>query len=132
MSNPNLCGGTLTRPLPQGRGVREDVATPISTAILLRHALGLFAASLFLSAFCVRARAVDDAPAPESPQVASASQEGEQAIARFQVPEGLKAELIAAEPEVANSVCFAFDGQGRVYVAETFRQARAPRTIAST
>jgi quinoprotein glucose dehydrogenase len=39
----------------------------------------------------------------------------------MQVPAGLKAELHAAEPLLANPVAFCFDEQGRIYVAETFR-----------
>ena len=34
----------------------------------------------------------------------------------------MKVELFAAEPEVANPVSFCFDEQGRMFVAETFRQ----------
>lgn len=54
-------------------------------------------------------------------KVAPASDEGEQAIRRFRVPQGWKVELIAAEPHLANPVAFAFDEQERLYVAETFR-----------
>jgi len=43
------------------------------------------------------------------------------ATARIKLPEGLKAELFAAEPLLANPVAFCFDEQGRIYVAETFR-----------
>jgi quinoprotein glucose dehydrogenase len=37
------------------------------------------------------------------------------------LPDGLKADLFAAEPMLANPVCFCFDEKGRLYVAETFR-----------
>ncbi len=67
-------------------------------------------------------RADDVAPPPEVPQVAPASDAAEKAIAGFQVPQGMTVELVAAEPALANGVCFCFDGQGRIYVAETFRQ----------
>ena len=43
---------------------------------------------------------------------------------RFQIPADMKAELFAAEPMLANPVAFAFDEQGRVFVAETFRQQK--------
>src|SRR5688572_24384688 len=66
----------------------------------------------------------DAPPAPEEPQIAAASEEGQQAIAGFRVPEGLKAELWAAEPMLANPVAFCIDHQGRVYICETFRQSR--------
>ena len=37
------------------------------------------------------------------------------------MPEGLKVELFAAEPLLANPVAFCFDEKGVAYVAETFR-----------
>src|SRR5262245_52149450 len=55
------------------------------------------------------------------PFVASASSEGELAIKRFEVMPGLKVELWAAEPMLANPVAFNFDERGRAYVCETFR-----------
>ena len=61
-------------------------------------------------------------PAPDlptgkatGPKVAEASNEGELAIKKFKVPAGLKVELIAAEPHLANPVSFCFDEQGRIY-----------------
>ena len=58
------------------------------------------------------------------PMVAEKSQEAEQALHRFKLPGGMKAQLFAAEPMVANPVAFCFDDQGRIYVAETFRQSK--------
>jgi quinoprotein glucose dehydrogenase len=58
---------------------------------------------------------------PYEPKVEPASAEGTQAIKRFRVPQGLKVELFAAEPMLANIVAFGFDEKNRVYVAETFR-----------
>src|SRR3954467_7785349 len=55
------------------------------------------------------------------PKVAEASDEGEKAIKRFRVPKGFKVELFAAEPLLANPVCFTIDEKGRFFVAETFR-----------
>ncbi len=40
------------------------------------------------------------------------------------IPVGLTKEIFAAEPLVTDPVAFCFDGKGRVYVAETFRQER--------
>ncbi len=37
------------------------------------------------------------------------------------VEDGLKVEVWAAEPLLANPVCFAFDEKGKCYVAETYR-----------
>src|SRR5437773_853023 len=55
------------------------------------------------------------------PKIASASNEARQAMARVRVPRGLKIELFAAEPMLANPVAFCFDEKGRCFVAETFR-----------
>jgi quinoprotein glucose dehydrogenase len=54
------------------------------------------------------------------PDVA-ATQTAERAIGRFKVPAGLKVELFAAEPLLANPVAFCFDERGRIFVAETHR-----------
>jgi quinoprotein glucose dehydrogenase len=54
-------------------------------------------------------------------QVAPASDEAEQQIRQFRLAPGLVCDLLAAEPDLCNAVAFAFDGGGRVYVAETFR-----------
>jgi quinoprotein glucose dehydrogenase len=55
--------------------------------------------------------------------IAPASNQGELAIKRFQVAPGLKVDLWAAEPMLANPVAFNFDEKGRAYVCETFRLA---------
>lgn len=83
--------------------------------------LGISIASLSASV----ARTADIAkPEPVPPQIAPASDEGERAIQGFKVPEGLAMELFAAEPMLANPVAFYVDYQGRVFVAETFRQGQ--------
>ncbi|QGQ25061.1 c-type cytochrome [Gimesia benthica] len=61
---------------------------------------------------------------PYTPAIAEASQEGEQAISGFRVPEGMHVSLFAAEPLMANPVAFCIDEQGRFYVAETYRQSK--------
>jgi quinoprotein glucose dehydrogenase len=60
----------------------------------------------------------------ETPKVAAASDDGEKAIKRFQLPSGWKAELWAAEPDVAHGVAFDVADDGRVFVAESFRAWR--------
>jgi len=55
------------------------------------------------------------------PPIAPASDEGEKAMSRFALQDGFEIELFAAEPMLANPVCFYIDHQGRAYVAETFR-----------
>lgn len=66
----------------------------------------------------------DAPPPPDEPKIASASDEGQQALAGFRVPAGLKGELWAAEPLLANPVAFCIDNRGQIYVCETFRQGR--------
>jgi quinoprotein glucose dehydrogenase len=63
-----------------------------------------------------------EVPAPLPPRIAEASDEGERALAGFQLPPGIVGQLWAAEPMLANPVAFDIDGQGRIYVCETFRQ----------
>lgn len=72
-----------------------------------------------------------DVPAQQSgpstnrslPYVGPASGEAALAIKRFTAPPGLKVDLWAAEPMLANPVTFTFDEKGRAYVCETFRLA---------
>ena len=56
--------------------------------------------------------------------VAPASDEGQNAIKSFKFDEGLKIDLWAAEPLLANPVCFTEDEKGHWYVGETFRQEK--------
>ena len=57
------------------------------------------------------------------PPIARASDQGLKAIRSFRVPSGLKVELFAAEPLLANPVAFCLDENGVAYVAETFRHS---------
>ncbi len=58
---------------------------------------------------------------PYANRLAKASDEWKKTVQRMKLPAEVKADIWAAEPLVANIVSFAFDGQGRCYVAETFR-----------
>ena len=80
-------------------------------------ALFLSLTLLFSGGMAPRSAAVE----PYRPHVAPASREGELALQRIRVPKGLKIGLYAAEPLLANPVCFCFDNKGSCYVAETFR-----------
>jgi len=60
----------------------------------------------------------------ENPKIAAASDEAQKAIKRFTYPAGWKAELWAAEPDVAHGVAFHVADDGRVFVAESFRAWR--------
>jgi quinoprotein glucose dehydrogenase len=58
---------------------------------------------------------------PYNPKIYGPSDEGLKAIKRMHVPTGTTATLVAAEPLLANIVCFCFDEKGNLYVAETHR-----------
>ena len=88
-----------------------------------------------LLAFPLVALAVDDKPsgAPDSkgglqpadrsatPQIAPASAEAANVLKNIQPPAGMKVDLWAAEPMLANPVALSIDERGRVFVAETHR-----------
>src|SRR5262245_45323861 len=76
---------------------------------------------LFLATVAPASAAQFVPPVQTTPQVAPASNEGELAIKKFRVPPGLKVDLWAAEPLLANPVAICTDEKGRWYVAETFR-----------
>lgn len=48
----------------------------------------------------------------------------EEAVAKMEVPEGFRVELVANEPQIMNPVAMAFDDRGRIYVAESFEYPR--------
>lgn len=99
---------------------------------MLRFALAIPLACLVLP---LAVLAVDDKPtgSPDSAgglqpydrkaeaSIAPASQEGTQVLKQLGLPMGMKADLWAAEPELANPVALSVDEKGRVFVAETHR-----------
>ena len=48
----------------------------------------------------------------------------QQALARMEVPEGFKVELVAAEPDVVNPVAMTIDAQGRFWICESLEYPR--------
>ena len=50
-----------------------------------------------------------------------------EAAAKMTLPAGFKATVFAAEPEVRNPIAMAWDGRGRLWVAENYTYAEAPR-----
>jgi len=86
--------------------------TLLASVVLTAAGAGLFA---------VAAPTPPPADKPYTPKIAPASDEWMQAQKRIQVPAGFKVDLWAAEPLLANPVCFAVDEKNRFYVAETFR-----------
>src|SRR6185369_16081910 len=81
----------------------------------------LLAGALAATPFTVGAQHKLSQPSENEPYVAPASNEGELAIKRIKPAPGLKVDLWAAEPMLANPVAFSFDEKGRAYVCETFR-----------
>ncbi|MEC8799900.1 MAG: PVC-type heme-binding CxxCH protein, partial [Planctomycetota bacterium] len=76
-----------------------------------------------------RLSTADDRPewqtsAPQSPEIAAASDEGANALAGFKLPKDIRGTLFAAEPMLANVVAFHVDAQGQLYACETFRQSK--------
>ncbi len=47
-----------------------------------------------------------------------------EALAKMQVPEGFRVELVASEPDLVNPVAMAFDERGRIWVTESFEYPR--------
>lgn len=63
-------------------------------------------------------------PEPADPyagKLGKASDDWKKTVQRMKLPAGVKADIWAAEPLVANIVAFNFDEKGRCFVAETFR-----------
>ena len=66
--------------------------------------------------------AADEFPVPEN-RGAGADElplPAEQAAAGFKLPPGFKANVFAAEPDTQNPVAMAWDGKGRLWVAECY------------
>src|SRR5882672_10885449 len=82
---------------------------------------GLFVCLAWSLNFAIQGAEPQLAQTSYAPKIAAASNEGELAIKRFTVAPGLKVDLFAAEPDLANPVAFCFDEKGRCYVCETFR-----------
>lgn len=51
----------------------------------------------------------------------------EEAAAGFRVPPGFKVNVFAAEPDVQNPIAMAWDGRGRLWVAENYTYAERPK-----
>ena len=87
--------------------------------------------------FCVLSAAItlnaeDEAFGRKGPigdKVLPASDEADFAIKKFRLAPGIRAQLWAAEPLVANIVAFQFDDQGGCYVVETFRHSQGVTDI---
>ena len=56
----------------------------------------------------------------KNPMLSAPVTPAEQTVAQMYVPEGFRAELILAEPDVHQPIAFAFDERGRIWVAEAY------------
>ena len=81
-------------------------------------------AALAAAGLCGVLQGAPALPAPKPVTVAAASKEAELAIKGFQVAKGLRVDLFAAEPHLANPVAFHIDELGRFFVVESFRLHR--------
>ena len=88
------------------------------------HSAASLAVCLFATCLLGQLPAVTASADDYVPAIQPASEEGQQAIAGFQVPDGMTVTLFAAEPQLANPVAFGIDEKGRIYVCETFRQQK--------
>lgn len=79
------------------------------TPTIMRTAILLLIGATF---FCLASTAVRAADAPAQPLSPQA------AVKAIKLPEGFKATLFAAEPDVVQPIGFTFDDRGRVWVAE--------------
>jgi putative membrane-bound dehydrogenase-like protein len=80
-------------------------------------------ACLFLFVFYSSSSAADYIPRKQS-KVPGPALSPTEALKHFQVPEGFRVELVAAEPELVNPVAMAFDDRGRIFVTESFEYPR--------
>jgi putative membrane-bound dehydrogenase-like protein len=70
----------------------------------------------------------DDFPQPENHGADATGQplDAQAAAASFRLPEGFRAEVFAAEPDLQNPVAMTWDGRGRMWVAEYYTYADRP------
>lgn len=82
------------------------------------------ALSLVLVAVAVGTSRADDFPTPRNtePDPGSAMS-ASQSAASFRVPAGVKVQVFASEPEVQNPIAMAWDGRGRLWIAENYTYA---------
>ncbi|HSI63342.1 MAG TPA: hypothetical protein VLE43_09490, partial [Candidatus Saccharimonadia bacterium] len=72
---------------------------------------------LLATLLCLSSALADDATDfPPKPPVKPLSPA--EAAKTFQLPPGYRLQLVLSEPEIVDPVCIAFDGNGRLYVAE--------------
>lgn len=91
----------------------------------MNHRAILLLSILFLVARGVRA---DEFPAPFNHGVGSDARplEPQAAAEGFKLPEGFRAQVFSAEPDVQNPLAMAWDSRGRLWIAECYTYADRP------
>ncbi len=74
-----------------------------------------------LLAILFTTRLLAEEPGIVDPELPDGSRDAAAKIATLRVPQGIKVELFAAEPQLASPVAICLDEKNRVYVAEEFR-----------
>jgi putative membrane-bound dehydrogenase-like protein len=92
----------------------------------------MFRSSLRLAfvgcALLLAGRAVAEFPVPyDTEPDTSGPLTPAEAAAAFAVPPGFKVSVFAAEPEVQNPIAMTWDGRGRLWIAENYTYAEAPK-----
>lgn len=103
---------------------RPGTSLALSTfAVILRRMFCLCQLACFIAlASALNARAAEVFPANTNAPGGFVAAEA--AIKGFELPPGFKCELVAADPLLANPVCFSLDELGRFFVVETHRFGR--------
>src|SRR6188472_270483 len=80
---------------------------------------------LFLAAIPLHA---GDFPQPYNSEAdkSSSPMPAAEAAAKMTLPPGFKATVFAAEPDVQNPIAMAWDGRGRLWIAENYTYAESP------
>jgi putative membrane-bound dehydrogenase-like protein len=93
--------------------------------MLFRFLFLMGLAVLFGVYFAIRIVRADQFPLPYNSEADLQAQpmDAAQAANAFVVPAGIQAKVFAAEPEVQNPIAMAWDGQGRLWIAENYTYA---------
>jgi putative membrane-bound dehydrogenase-like protein len=83
----------------------------------------LIAASLTLLVLSASAPAADNPIYDSETDLSTQRLSPEEAAQAFQVPTGFKVQVFAAEPDVQNPIAMAWDGRGRLWIAENYTYA---------
>lgn len=86
---------------------------------MLRH----FVAACFLLIVARIASAEFPPPTNSEPLPESTQMPAEQAAREMKLPQGFRASVFAAEPDVQNPIAMAWDGRGRLWIAENYTYA---------